>query len=336
MTDELLPGTSESKIQIDPMKRNEILNHPEVASLEQKAQALLKKEMFDPESLKRVSKEIFPRIRTHFSQLIGKRVAEPLRSKLQDRISKIQFSGSYCTPDQKHPFPAALLADAHYSAETNDFDFCWGLLTTGNSEFRISQVIAHELAHSVDPCGITFPFRGNSFHYSDPKDIEKSQSEFPFKGVISCLRSPKSVQALRFENKPEIQPKTKTSASTDPRLSAISGSSTSTNQGGNSPFYKGEQINESFADWAADEIVPKVISELHAKLTRNQFRAGYSNIFRGQACTPASPTSTQFRTHPSREMRVNRLLLVQPKIRKQMGCKGEQKSAVHCPLKLNQ
>ena len=102
-----------------------------------------------------------------------------------------------------------------------------------------------------------------------------------------------------------------------------------------SPFcLEEDQVTEAFADRMADEILPDYIEKHHATLTVEQKRIGYSNVYRG-ACPRkgVGELPTAHDVHPDTQKRVDRSLLVHPKVRKQMGCQeAPPEGRKFCPL----
>jgi hypothetical protein len=155
------------------------------------------------------------------------------------------------------------------------------------------------------------------------KDLAGREAQFPFTGVISCLRSPDSVGAKVFPPPPAFGGFT-SSPYPMPAPGPGEDNFTPPPMPVTVPdFCSNDQIGESFADWTAAEITPKYLKEKHPELTREQFRYGYTNIFRGMCSNvnPASPGGMMGPdVHPDVRLRANRIILASPEIRKQMGC----------------
>lgn len=94
-------------------------------------------------------------------------------------------------------------------------------------------------------------------------------------------------------------------------------------------FCMNDQITESFADWLSSEVVPDYIARNFPQLSRDQFRIGYSNAGRG-SCEMSNSNGAD--PHPTQEKRINRILLVQPKIRVQMGCPLRLSDRKYCKV----
>jgi hypothetical protein len=102
-----------------------------------------------------------------------------------------------------------------------------------------------------------------------------------------------------------------------------------------SPFCTGDQIGESVSDWLASEVLPEYIAKHHPKLTRDQYRTGYSNAFRGDCnnANPMPPFHPPGDPHPPNSERVNKIILANPQVRRQMGCApADPEKARHCTV----
>jgi hypothetical protein len=190
----------------------------------------------------------------------------------------------------------------------------------------IASIIAHELSHSIDPCRIQYGPEDAGFKYSrgdkNKGDVKKAEKEYPVPNVISCLRDDKSVGAINMADfhangdcpDKEDFPQDGASLNGAPPKNICT-----------------DQLTESFPDWMAAEVLPKYI-ESNFKLTAEQYRAGYANVHRlGCQNTPYQLSSScRFDPHPTTEDRVDSILLVNPDVRRQMGCPVEFEDHLYC------
>jgi hypothetical protein len=282
-----------------------------------------KKSIGNEELAKKIKDNVFPKVKALLVSKVEAMISDPeLRKNLVDKIRAIQFAGTTCSEGRagEETIDGLLVPNANYSSVRNSFQFCAGYATVSQSEFQMARTIAHELSHSIDPCYIAVGPASYRFNYSSGLSRSDAEREFPFKGVLSCLRSKESVSA-EIGEPDERRPMGMNMQ--DGGISRPRSSNTS-----NQPFksfcrqdVKGEQINESFADWLAGEVLPDYIEKFHPNLTRQQIRIGYSNAFRGSCSKPYADDDDDYKDpHPSDEKRINNILLVQPKIREQMGC----------------
>lgn len=277
----------------------------------------------------KIDTEIYPKVRELLLAKVSSLVSDPVvRKKLTDKISAIRFKGQDCSSGEKSKDSVAsvLLANASYNPLSNSFRYCKGLTADNSSEFAIASVVAHELSHSIDPCGITLGPSDFNFQYKPHISKQEAEAQFPIGKVITCLRGANSVGASVDQKQGEDaqqQADANISSGAAPRAYDISPQFTS--------FCEKDQIGESFADWMAAEITPEYIEnfeKVHRKLTVAQMRMGYSNAYRFMC---RDDESTKFDVHPKAERRANAIGLVQPRIRAQMGCTGNPKQFVYCP-----
>jgi hypothetical protein len=220
-----------------------------------------------------------------------------------------------------------------YLPTQNAFKYCSGLRIQNDSEFQMAFIMAHELTHSIDPCGISIGPEDYRFKYTPDASREKAENEYPIPGVIKCLRSEKSIHAGFFK----------------PNQMMASGYGQVGPGGGYMPdpsmmpptkptsklplFCDKDQIGESFSDWMAAEVTPEYIQKNFPKLSVDQYRNGYSNIWRGICEDEVAKTLNPnfgYDPHPDQVDRTNRLILAQPTIRKQMNCTKPLPSVIHC------
>jgi hypothetical protein len=281
------------------------------------------------------------------TERIGQMVKDPeIKKKLVDKVAAIRFSGQDCQSSQsQNAIASVLTSNAFYNPLSNTFKYCSGFNNTSTSAFTIAFVIAHELSHSIDPCGITEGPSDYSFQYKPNLNRAQAESSFPVGNAISCLRNPDSVAAMA---NPYVMPKFSAPGF------GINVSYPAPGSGSSYQYYYGnygnygnmtstpvdpstmpfnsfcdrDQITESFADWMAMEILPDYIEKNHSGLSVTQKRLGYSNVYRIMC---EAVERTVFDNHPTTELRANAIALVQPKVRQQMGCKNPPQKYRYCP-----
>jgi hypothetical protein len=287
---------------------------------------------------KRVEEVVFPKVKELMLAKIPQMVQDPvMREKLINKITEIEFDGSNCpfrSRDTKEKLSDFLIPNAYYMPNQRDFKYCSGLALQNKSEFQLAYIIAHELSHSIDPCGISIGPHDFTFSYPPGLTKVEAQQSFAFAGVLGCLRGAKSLDAIdiaAFEARRRAEFQKAMGAnqqiSSPPTMLPID----STNR---NYFCDGDdQITEAFPDWMAAEIIPDYLSTTHGNLNKEQFRTGYSNVWRGLC---GDYPSDQFDEHPHMERRINNIILVQPKIRKQMGCPDDlPNDRIYCKHNVN-
>lgn len=269
---------------------------------------------------KKAAEKLFPQIR---ALLIKKLDELPIdndkRKQLIEKVRAIRYTNQDCSGGATS-VAQVLRANAHYSPTKNTFTYCSGFAVVNRSEFNMAFVIAHELGHSIDPCQITMGPSDFAFKYPVTTSREEAEAAYPVKGVISCLRSDQSVRAAPGFQSQEMGKgygMGGTYADMKPTQPAAPKNF--------SAFCQNDQIGEAVSDWIAAEITPEYISKNFPSLSKDQIRIGYSNIWRGVCADAASevimpPGGFGMDVHPAQHLRTNKVILAQPKIRKQMGC----------------
>jgi len=277
------------------------------------------------------------------------------------KINSIIFNDTNCASNKEKDFISNLLtSNAYYSPAKNSIKICAGYLLQSTCAFHIVDTLAHEIAHSFDPCEIDYGPQDSGFHYSVKTDAVKSEQEYPVSKVIQCLRSSSSVAARNFqlEENEKIQQQLILQAQQIKLMqqqqqqlyggvkAPVAAITTNLPDGGGgimqgmtSPpvkpvnFCEKDQISESFSDWIAAETLPRYIKKNY-NLSSEQYQTGYSNtkrvgcILRLDADAARRENTDE---HPLAADRINKIYLSNPKIREQMGCaERENKKAVYC------
>lgn len=258
----------------------------------------------------KIEKKIFPRVKELLISKIKSSISDvKTRDALISKIQNITYAGNDCASlvpgrPEENTVNGLMVENAYYSPKKQEFRFCNGYLLNNTSEFMIVKVIAHELSHSIDPGHIDQP-KGVGFSYQqDAKStLQDLENQFPFKGVAGCLRSKESIGARTINTY-------KAPSSTN-------------------PFAKKDQIGESFSDWMAAELLPEYMDQYHPRLTQNQRLTGYSNVFRTYC---SEKRRSDFDVHPDVMDRIDRLLMANPEVRKQVGCSSKSKNVHYCKL----
>ncbi len=244
----------------------------------------------------------FKETKALMSSFIKKSIANrSVREKLLLRIKEINFSGSDCLDSSEDSNISSIFErNAHYNAFSNDVSYCRGMADYGVSKYQLSFVFAHELAHSIDPCHLQFGSPNVSVNYQNSN--EDAYKAYPFK-ILKCLRSDKSILAY------------------DPKFYGLSES-----EKGVPSFCLGnDQINESFCDWIATEILYRHMKTNLSKNTKQHHINGIASVWRyscneHQSLGLSSLGLQGDSPHPSSVDRLNRLTLAHPGIRREIGC----------------
>ncbi len=325
-----------------------LVSSPAFLEIEQNEGARIRSELVDQQTSDRIRTDIFPEVQNQIKKLITERVTDPeLRKNLTMKISSIRYEGTDCSnlngvsSPQEVSLNSLIIPNAFYNAQNNTFKYCNGFLLTDKSEFKLVSVIAHELGHAIDPCNIARGPSSVAFRYQGA-DVQARENEFPFQGVISCLRSPQSVEARRAQTMGMggFPPSPYPAPSPYPMPGgAYPGGGMSTppeagRQDLTDVFCNGDQIGESYSDWLASEVLPRYMNSVHSDLSQEQFRYGYSNVFRGM-CSNLEPVGfiNTADPHPTTPDRINRIILAHPEIRRHMGCQSSATGPRYCGVR---
>jgi hypothetical protein len=251
----------------------------------------------DPKKKLLLSEKIFPGIKQALLRRIQRLPLEASqRQRMVHKVMNVRLDSE--TTCDAGGVPLLYRATARYDSEFNSLRVCDGALSKNASEFKLVHSVAHEIAHSVDPCHIAEDSVPGALQYSTYSNREVMESEYPVRGLLACLRSESSIGAT---GRPADSPV----ESADFKSTAVV-----------YDFCENDQINEAVADWFSNEVLTEFLAQSHPALGPSQWREGFSNIFR----LNCNDTTSSEDVHPSIQSRLNRLLLVQPQVRKQLGC----------------
>lgn len=262
------------------------------------------------ERMNNIRNKTLPSIKKHMARKIESLpISEDMKKKMIRRIQGTQLSGHDCTPPVFQESSAVtqmnslFFPNAYYSSHTNSIKICKGLLSDGFSEFTISRIVAHELAHAIDPCQFAHGPEDSGIRYSRNDSFDVVRREYPLRDLTTCLRSSKSINAQINSAKINASPLT----SEDICLN--------------------DQMGEAVADWFAGEVMADHLSEAHPHLTSEQWQKGLANSFR-VFCGDSH--SEEFIVHPEAKRRINNIIAVNPRLRSKMNCSNPVANAVYC------
>lgn len=273
-------------------------------------------ELVPKDLVKKIENDILPKVKSLLIERLNELdIPEEQRAMMISKLSSVAFKGTNCNSlldDTNEESIAELLTpNAFYQSAEETYTQCAGYLLQSTSEFQIAMTVGHELSHSIDPCRISTGPEDLALKYKNSTDPKKLDDEYPVKNIVSCLRNPRSIGAKN--------------------ITAVT-QATSSKGSAKYSFCDDDQIRESFPDWLAVEVLPKYIEtrlkEKNQTLTPEQFQIGYSNARRLLCKIPKK--SGELRKHPAIEDRINKIILVNPKIRAQMGCPREASHAIYC------
>ena len=324
MVTEISSSSSSSSMQSNPTNQIVVDNLKELSTLTKNAQYeevvssvtdVFEKRLRDSNAEKKISENMFPKLKKLLADRINSLPIED--SKKQFMIAKVKaiaFAGTDCDESIKN-LSRHLIPNAFYNPEKNALKVCQGLLHDNISEFHVASVIVHELAHSIDPCCLAKGIGENIVKHRDTTNLALMDSEYVLPNLISCLRSPMSVNAQN-QQQPMVQ------VGSYGYMGGQFGTPPST-----ALDHCRDQIGESIADWFAGEVITDYIQEAHPNLTSEQWRIGASNIFR-PLCSFNDFGIID--THPATFNRINSVFLQNPKLRQKMKCPSDDPTRAHC------
>ncbi len=226
---------------------------------------------------------------------------------ITSRLRQVNNLGSDCgaTFGMKDYF----LPKAFYDPQTNNFLLCRNLLNQTNSEFALTTVIAHEMSHAIDPCVLRFS-NPETFGEFVTNDFYRSEVDFPYSNLTSCLRSPSSIRAVNLEV-----------SQAAPNSGPVRTS-----------FCHNDQIGEASSDWFASEVLVDVIRQNYPNLTQDQWRNGMRNTFRLKCDQSQVDHVDGFEPHAPVEARFNAIILANQSVRERIGCANVNYNKVQCSI----
>lgn len=262
----------------------------------------LSKRSARPEVENKIEATIFPRIKELLREKINALPIDEKRKRaMQDKLNTAHYAGSDCD-EMAAGLSKDYIPNAFMNPKNGAFKICKGFFSDGTSDFHLAGVIAHELAHIVDPCSVSIGAENIRLSYKNTEDLEKMDQEYPIQGLISCLRSAKSVGAQNSIQKGYLVGNPNGGYSLSPAY--MDGGIPSFNNGGVSTSAKfsycnkTDQIGEVVSDWFSAELVTDYIQEKHPNLSVEQWQIGYSNLYRSACSDSDSNSPTKFDEHP--------------------------------------
>ncbi|MEK2690024.1 hypothetical protein [Bdellovibrio sp. GT3] len=235
--------------------------------------------------------ETFPAVQKAFIKKVAAMpIDESARSAILAKLNGMKFS-TECE-QLSASLDESLWPNSFFTHSDNTFYLCKA--KPGMSDFVAAKMIADELSASINPCGIDSIIRRPK-----EKSIAQAEEAYPFKGMISCLRSGKSVSAKHNHG-------------------------SSFKEAG---FCANDQVTRAFSDWLTTEVVTEYVSQKYSKLSASQWRQGIANAYR-EECSFGRPDDG-FTDDPDFSSRVNGIVTANPALRKKMNC-YDSSSYLYC------
>lgn len=276
--------------------------------------------------------ELGEMVRDHFFTLISgsNRLSDKRKQVLIDKIKKTKV---YLNEDR---FKNPELSDCYGSSDgklsngvfnqmndygQNEIHICSGLAM--NMEYMnphaFIHILAHEFAHSIDPCGL-----------EQSEDAKKNEYKKYYPQLVSCMRGTKNgkcegsdlncngkdaAELYCKENYPNQWKLCRKSLNSRP--SCVVGKHT-----GNHDNIQQEQINEAFSDYMASEVMGAVMDKASEQERSDALLSISSQVSRRHdGCLKGKSNDS----HPNAYMRLNKVMMSSEKGRKGFNCKSEEK-----------
>jgi hypothetical protein len=284
-----------------------------------------------PDQEKKIKEDIFPKVKEIMLQKVQNlNIDIEIKERMIKQLQKVEFGGFECLKNPRTPMkylnsqylPHVSLN--HMPNERYEIELCRGISSFNESEFSLSFLLAHEIAHAFDPCNLD-SLKDSQNSDKEIKTVTDLDNQYPLSQMLSCLRNPKSVGALNkidycknIAKKPEFQDNQCEFQKQKP-VSHCNGSG----------FNKSDQIGEAVSDAFAAEVMAEFVKQRHPNLTPEQWRTGVSNLLpEAEEC--GKRATSLFDEHPATISRYNKIVLAHPKIRTQMGCPEKSPNKIHC------
>jgi hypothetical protein len=216
-------------------------------------------------------------------------------------VERVRYGGDLCGSFSLFGDPgvsaiAPIGAYFEPDAQGGNVKLCRGLLDATTSRFALANAIAHEITHSIDPCTISEKDPTAPKKFASRKQMDEWG---PWADAVLCLRGRKSVGALSFQN--SFQAK----------------------------HCREDQIVEALPDLIASQVVGRLVEESwFGAGGPDELLKGIANIWRF-ACPTGKPT-VEKDPHSSTRVRMERLIALQPAVRKALQCGPVPKGEVYC------
>lgn len=268
--------------------------------------------------MKKIEGDVFPNVKRILAERIEEMRIDPaMREYMANKVRSIEFKGTDCSSVIK---PKGIGIDqdfepnAYYEATKNEYRLCNGLMFSGNSEFHIAYSIAHELAHSIDPCAIQAATSERKISF-DRNDLAKAEAQYPISNLLRCLRSNETAAAKR-----DNSIKFKAQVMRDNQ-----------NQKARPVFCLGDQIREAMAEWFASEVSSRYTYSVVKQLSTTDATNALLNTWRPRCRNDSGVDETKaFSSHLPTRTVVNKVFLANPQVRQLLGCSNGKSEIGYC------
>ncbi len=265
----------------------------------------ISREIRDPNLDSKLAKQM-EEVRENLAAVIAEKIPDSqAREAMLAKLRAVKFAGSDCRAEKRN-LSTTFTFNALYYPTQNTVKVCKGYQMANDSKYFLASVLGHELGHAIDPCRTPLAPRtlGEKLTWraADMSSQAAAESELPTADLVKCLRSWKSIGAKR-----------------------LSPFSTDRGKG----LCSNDQINESVADWFGVEALARMVKkQSFGKQSPDEVAAGVANVFADSCYAGSNQSENQI--HPASRLRLEKILAVQPDIRKAMGCNPLRENQRYC------
>ena len=306
---------------------------------------------YEKSKMEEIKGPIFKKIKSSFIDVLETKIHDPdTLEKLKAKVNGIKWSNLRCHEEKSRgeSIYEAFAPHAYYNSENNLINMCDGLLLGSTSEFPAVMAIAHELAHSIDPCNIEKGSTLTKVSFKRGVSYEEAERSYILPDLIGCLRSENSIKAevRALTNAPrgsynsefKSQLKDVNHKNWIPvDLSSSEGPTQVVKEIPFNGFCSDDQIGESVSDWFGVETLAHYADTHFKHLTPTQKRYGFANAvkplcFRRPGIKEFKDLiyPPQWDEHSEVKKRIDAILSSNPKIRKQMECQEPNQKYIYC------
>lgn len=290
------------------------------------------------------------------------------------RIQAVQFNFPKSNRELKDlAADGCEIPNAFYAPDAHTVTICPQIMNM--PEAALFSIMSHELGHSIDPCQSAKPYSRNADKITAEKPFFSvytyanqakdfifqpiSAAQNPFKEVISCLQTEKSLGVV-IPTMKETQERTRknlesqlgATAEISPALAATFADQERSVRQQYETFKTCKELTgnghmqEAFSDWVASQTLKQKISEIPDTAKAKQYAFESQTLYIGSRCQNLNQTAVSYlrplirakcpdlldkmesadqpndgsESHPATNDRVNRIMMATPEIQKALGC----------------
>ena len=272
-----------------------------------------------------VSKEKYANAKNHVLPEIKKQVRAVVNrldipgsmkmAALRKMSGHVLSDEDLCGAESHNIFSAGTI-NAGLAFSENYIAICNGMLILRDPKDKsargLTVTLSHELSHSIGPC--VFSLWNDELRDSARRPDYFAETEYPLKNLAKCLRHRDSIAARPLDS--------------GAMKSIMRGLQLTEHETSAAQDCSSDQLEEVIPDWISAEVLGAVFER--EKLSPDQSLEYLRDEF-GIICRPQSLEETLSRkdSHPTWDMRINRVFAQQPAIRAALGCQPS-KVARYC------